>query len=366
MAAVGHSAEYSRRRRLQVSQQTLTAIISSLVFLALALVLALVPVPYVGWGPGSTVNVAGANSEGHPVLAVNGLPTTPLNGELRLTTVSQTRVDSQLGLMEAAFNYWMPHRDVLPRNVIYPPGKSTAQVKAEEVAMMTNSQADAVVAALRAAGQPVTELPMVTGVTLSGPALNRLKPGDMITKVDAKAVQTVNDVATVIQAHRVGEPVVFTVERSGKPESVTVTTVAAPNNPQQPHVGIRLGVGYKYSPTVSYGIDPDIVGPSAGIVFALGIYDLVTPEDLLEGRRVAGTGEITPEGTVQAIGGVQEKVRGAEKAGAQIFLVPEANCKDLAGMETDMEVVAVGTLREAIGGLQKLKSSKDGTGVPRC
>lgn len=354
------------RRRWHVSRQTVTAVLSSVVFLVLTLVLALAPVPFVGWSPGSTVDLAGSDANGVPALGVEDLPTTPLNGELRLTTVAQTRVDSRIGLLEAMVNHAMSHRDVLPRKVIYPPGKSSEEVKAQDIALMRDAQADAVVAALRAAGQPVTELPMVVSVTISGPALNRLQPGDMIMKVDGNAAQTINDVSAAIQGHRVGEPVVFTVDRSGVEETVTVTTVAAPNNPQQPYIGIRLGVGYRYNATINYGIDPAIGGPSAGAVFALAIYDLITPDDLLAGRRIAGTGGITPEGKVTAIGGIQQKIRGAEKAGAQVFLVPADNCQDVAGVRTSMELVKADTLREAIGALQKLKTSKDGTGVPRC
>ncbi|MGD8213514.1 YlbL family protein [Aestuariimicrobium sp. Y1814] len=356
----------SPRRRTPVSQQTVTAVLSSAVFVVLVLVLAVVPVPYVGWTPGRTVDLAGSDSNGVPALQVEGLPTTPINGELRLTTVSQTRVDSRIGLLEAMLNHALPHRDVLPRKVVYPPGTSGEEVKAQDLALMRDAQSDAVVAALRAAGQPVSELPMVVGITLSGPALNRLQPGDMITKVDGQAVQTVNDVSAGIQGHRVGEPVVFTVQRGGQEETVTVTTVAAPNNPQQPYIGIRLGVGYRYDASVTFGIDPNIGGPSAGAVFALAIYDLITEEDLLGGQRVAGTGGITPAGKVTAIGGIQQKIRGAEKAGAQVFLVPADNCQDVAGIRTSMELVKADTLREAIGALQKLKTSKDGTGVPRC
>lgn len=344
----------------------MTALLSSVLFLALTVVLAVVPVPFVGRAPGSTVNVAGVNSSGAPVVKVEGLPTHPINGELRMTTVSVTRVDSHLGLMEALFDHVVASRAVLPRKLVYPPGKSAAEVKAEEVAMMGDSQSNAVVAALRAAGQPVAELPMVTAVSLSGPAFNQLQPGDLITKVDASAVKTVNDVSEAIGVHRVGEPVVFTVTRAGAHKTVTVRTTGAPQNPDQPVVGIRLGIGYQYTPKVSYGVDPRIVGPSAGVVFSLAIYDLITEDDLLAGRRVAGTGTIQPDGQVGTIGGIVQKIKGAEKAGAEVFLVPAGNCVDVAGLKTSIELVKVETLRDAITGLQKLKKSKDGTGVPRC
>lgn len=354
------------RRRWRLGQQTLTALLSSTLFVLLALAVAFVPVPYVSWSPGSTVDLAGDNGQGQARVRVEGLPTYPLNGSLRMTTVSVTRVDSNLGLLQALVSHVRPAHDVLPRDRIYQKGRPAAEVKAEEIRMMDDSKADAVVAALRAAGQPVAELPMVEAVNLSGPALNHLQPGDLVTKVDGVAVQTIEDVQEAVRKHAVGTPVVFVVDRAGKVQTVTVTTAGMPNNPKVPVVGITLGTGYRYAATVSYGINPNIVGPSAGVVFALAIYDLITPDDLLAGRQVAGTGSITPEGTVQPIGGIQEKINGAQRAGAEIFLVPAGNCQDLAGVQTSMELVKVATLRDAITGLQKLQASKDATGVPRC
>ena len=356
----------TRPRRRWVSGQSLTAIVSSVVFFVLVMVVALAPVPFVSWSPGRTVNLAAPAENGAAAISIDGLPTHPLRGELRMTTVAVTSVDSRLGLLQALASHQLSGRDVLPRRNVYPPGKSVTQVKAEEIRMMDDSQAHAVIAALRAAGQPVSELPRIDAVSLSGPALNRLKPGDLVTAVDGAAVHSPKDVAEAIRRHKVGAAVVFTILRNGRQETQTLTTVASQQNALQPVVGIELGIGYQYTPRVSYGINPSIVGPSAGLVFALAIYDLITPDDLLAGRKVAGTGSITPEGGVRPIGGLQEKIRGAEKAGAQVFLVPADNCADLVGVRTKMDLVKVSTLRDAITGLQKLKNSPDGTGVPRC
>lgn len=332
----------------------------------LALVLSLVPVPYVAWSPGSTVDVAGKTPENVPIIEVKGLPTQPLNGQLRMTTVSVTRVDAHLGLSEALLAHWLPNHDVLPRDLYYPPSKSADQVKAEEVAMMDTSRANAIVAALRAAGQPVLELPQVQGVSVSGPANGKLQPGDLILKVDSVAVQTIEDVGNRIRRHQVGEQVVFTIERDGRQLTQTVTTVAQAKDATVPVVGVTTGIGYKYSADVVYHLDQRIVGPSAGLVFALGIYDLVQPTDVLTGRVVAGTGSIGPDGNVSAIGGIQEKIAGAEKAKAEIFLVPAANCKDLAGVQTDLQLVKVATLRDAISALSQLQQDPSGKEVPRC
>jgi PDZ domain-containing protein len=96
-------------------------------------------------------------------------------------------------------------------------------------------------------------------------------------------------------------------------------------------------------------------GPSGGLAFALGIVELLTPENILLGRSVASTGTIDSEGNVGGIGGVAEKILAAEKAGATLILVPASNCKDLApGVATipkGIKVAAVSTLKEALTAL---------------
>ncbi|HEY8664182.1 MAG TPA: protease, partial [Propionibacteriaceae bacterium] len=143
-----------------MTRQTWTAVVSSVVFIALASVLAFAPIPFVAWTPGATYDVLGAG-DGKAVIQIGGITTYATTGEMRMTTVSQTRADAALSLPEALFDYVMPHRDVLPRELIYAPGKSASQVADEEKTLMSTAQFDAVVAALRAAGQPVQELPMV-------------------------------------------------------------------------------------------------------------------------------------------------------------------------------------------------------------
>ena len=66
----------------------------------------------------------------------------------------------------------------------------------------------------------------------------------------------------------------------------------------------------------------DVTGPSAGLMVALATYQLATPTDLLHGRIVAGTGTIDLSGNVGPIGGIGEKVAGAERDGATLFLAP--------------------------------------------
>lgn len=339
--------------------------VSAALFVSMAAALALVPVNFVTWAPGRTVDLL-ASQDGKPVIQVSGAKTYPVTGQLRMTTVSVTKVDSKLSLPEALAAYWLPQRDVLPRDQIYPKGKSAEEVRATEVAMMDGSKASAMVAALRAAGQSVVEMPQVQSVVVSGPSYQKLHPGDLIQRVDQTDVQTTDDVDRIVRRHKVGAPVVFSVLREGKAKDVTVTTTASNDDKSLPVVGIKQTTGYRYTPSVSYGVDQNIVGPSAGLVFSLAIYDQLTPGDLVGGRAVAGTGGIRPDGSVTAIGGIQEKIAGASRAGASIFLVPAENCVDTAGVRTSMTLIKVHALSDAITALEKTKDPTKKQEIAQC
>ena len=128
----------------------------------------------------------------------------------------------------------------------------------------------------------------------------------------------------------------------------------------------RSGRATPTCPDISFDLGQQIGGPSAGLVFALAIYDKITAGALLAGRHVAGTGTITPSGDVGSIGGVQQKMASAERAGATVFFVPSGNCADLAGVRTDLTVVKVSTLGEAISQLGVLSVPGGEERVNRC
>jgi PDZ domain-containing protein len=89
-------------------------------------------------------------------------------------------------------------------------------------------------------------------------------------------------------------------------------------------------------------------------MFALGLYDLLTPGDLTSGRTIAGTGEIGVDGTVYPIGGVGEKVVAAAADGATVFLVPTDNLADArkAVGDRSIELVPIATFADALAYLQ--------------
>ena len=349
-----------------MTRQSWTALTSAVTFVILAVLLGVLHVPFVAWAPGETVNLLGRNPSGQPNIRVNGVKTYATTGALLMTTVSVTRADSALSLPEALAAYVLPSRDVLPRDVVYPPSLSTDQVQTQEAQMMDTSQQAALVAALRAAGQPVKEMPVVEAVVNSGPANGKLQPGDLIEKVDGTTVQTIDDVTRAIERHKVGDTVTMTVKRNGTPVGVSITTVESNDGKSTPRVGIRVAVGYDLQASATYGIDPNIVGPSAGLMFSLAIYDLITQSAIAGDRTVAGTGEISADGTISPIGGIQEKIAGAQAAGAKVFFVPADNCQDTIGVTSTMTLVKVSTLKEAIDALPLALDPHSSQRPPAC
>ena len=348
-----------------MTRQTWTALVAAVCFVVLAVLTAVVPVPYVTRSPGGTKDTLGmAGSE--PIISVRDIATFPTSGRLDLTIVSVTAAGSRLTLPQAVLAYFLPGRDALPRDAVYPPGKTADQVQREETDMMQTAQDAAVVAALRAAGEPVQELPAVASVTVGGPASGKLRPGDLVVSVDGRPVRTAEAVGQRIRARRIGDPVAFVVLRDRVRTAVTVRTVPSTTQPGSPMVGITVDTGYRYGPRISFDVGQQIGGPSAGLVFAVAIYDKITRGALLGGRHVAGTGTIAADGRVGRIGGLQQKVVAAEDAGATVFLLPGANCTDLAGLRTDLTLIRVGTLDEALTALRTLERGADPAALPAC
>ena len=339
---------------MAVTKHTWTNIVSALLFLACVAVASFVPTPFVTWTPGDTYDLLD-DSGAKPVVSITNADTYPVTGQLRMTTVGVTTVDARVNLIQVLVSHLSESQDVLPREVVYPPQLDAPTYQAQETAQMNTSQSAAVVAGLRAAKVEVRQLPVVVAVAASGPSAGHLQPGDLITTIDGVSVDTVEEIREVITGHSVGEPVVVSFLRDSVNSTETITTRASASQADVPAIGVTFGMGYIYTPRVSYGIDPNVGGPSAGLMFALTIYDKLTPGDLIAGRVIAGTGTINEQGTVGPIGGIQEKLAAAERDHAEIFLMPRANCADLA-RSSGSRVVAVSTLAEAISALEALKN----------
>jgi PDZ domain-containing protein len=349
-----------------MTQRTLAGILAVPLLIALWVTAALVPLPYVTYEPGLTVDVLGDNSQGKPIIEVSGRKSYPDDGELRMTTVyvSQPKPEGSNNLFELMHDWISDEDAVYPYDAVYRQDETVEQNRQEGAAQMTSSQDAATAVALEELGYDVTE-PAVGAVTDGAPADGRLKTGDVIVQVDGTAVATSQDVVDAVSAAPAGRPVEFVVRRDGARRTVSVTPRTVDGKPQ---VGIQVGTQAKAKLPVhvSININPNIGGPSAGLMFSLGIYDTLTPGSLTGGKTVAGTGTMDASGTVGPIGGIQQKIVGARDAGAQLFLVPPDNCEDALGAPNgDMRLVKADTMHDARLAIEKWVKDPDAD-LPSC
>ena len=342
-------------------RRSLTLSIAGLATLIAIAVAVLVPVPYVILGPGPTLNTLGKDSSGQPLISIAGHPTYPTSGNLNLVTISlQGGPGVNLNIFQALRAWLDPSEAVVPESELYPPGQSAQETQAQDTEQMASSQDTATAAALSELHIGYQTQVIVMQTVPGYPASTVLKTGDQIVAVDGKPVTGQSSLTSMITSHPAGTVLDLTVLRAGKTLSLQVTSK---NSGGTPIIGVQVEEQYKFPFTVKISVG-DIGGPSAGMMFALGIIDKLTPMNLTGGKFIAGTGEITAAGQVDPIGGIQQKMVAARSAGATIFLTPAGNCSDTAGaVPAGLRIVKVGTLSQAITDLEAIKAGKS---VPSC
>jgi PDZ domain-containing protein len=338
-----------------VSRRTLTLLLSSALAFGLVLVVAVVHVPYVAIIPGPTFNTLGNDTKGKPVISVSGHATYDDNGHLNMTTIS---VIMPMTLATALRGWFRHDYAVVPRDVIYPPGKSADDVRKQDQADFKASQDSATTAALRFLGVKGTVHVLVQAVRDGTPAVGLLKAGDEIVQVDGRAVADAAGLRALIGTRQPGQSVRLQVLRGGKPLAVTVGTAATTDKDGtvRPVIGVDTTERTDFPVKVTISL-ADIGGPSAGLMFALGIVDKLEPGSLTAGRFIAGTGTIDDAGVVGPIGGIQQKLIGARHNGATVFLVPADNCAEaLSSPPAGLKLVKVASLRGAVTELHRLET----------
>ncbi len=329
------------------------------------------PVPYVVYSPGPVVDtladvqVGGESDEDVPVVQIEGAETYETDGELDLTTVGVTSADTELDVLTVLRAWMDSDRAVVPRSSVYGEDDTAEQVREQSAQQLSRSQESAKVAALRHLGYDVPEQVVVAIVYEDTPADGLLEPGDVILSVDGTDTGEPEEVAAEITDREAGDTVDIGIRRDGEETSVTADTEPAEDD-GRPVVGFAPDWGYDLPIDISITIDDAIGGPSAGMIFALAIYDTLTQGSLADGAHIAGTGEISGDGEVGAIGGIQQKIAAASEDGAELFLAPVGNCGDVPGANNgDMQVVPVETLADAIDAIET-HNEGDGSELPVC
>lgn len=340
-----------------MSQRLIAAMIAAPLVAALLISAAFMPLDYVTYSPGYTVDVL-AEADGAEIIQVDGHETFRDDGELRMTTVlvSVPKPEGKKNLFDLLWTWANDDDAVYPYDAVYREEDTPESNDIEGSVSMVTSQDAATAVALRELGYDPPQAVDVTYVEPGSPAAGKLLVRDVFLKVNGEPVTSGEDIAAAVQATPDGQPVDFTVRRVRTTYDVSVTPVTVTDEEtgeKVKRVGIQLGTGFIFPFDVQVNINPDIGGPSAGLMFSLAIYDTLTPGSLTDGQSVAGTGEIAPDGRVGPIGGIQQKIAGARDEGAALFLVPPDNCKDaLGGNNGDMRLVKATTMHDALVAIQ--------------
>lgn len=358
--AEGHGYWYSLSHPSRRGWMLIVSGLTTLILLAVAFWL---PVPFVKLAPGPTFNVIG-DVDGEPVIAISGATTYPVTGQLDMTTVMESGGPrGGLTFVDAIASWLDPSDAVVPRELLFPDDETGEEVERRQAIMFSTSQSDAVAAALTFLELPVSDEIVVTVVYGDSPADGVLLPRDTIVAVDGEPITDPVQVAEAIRAQPIGTTFAITVERDGQQQDVEVTSEANPDDPEIPFIGIGVGTFYTGDFPIDFTLE-DVGGPSAGLMFATGIVDKLTPDDLTAGRHIAGTGTIAPDGTVGNIGGIRQKLAGARDSGAELFLMPAGHCTEAEGhVPEGLTVVPVTTLSEAI---EAIRAYTAGEPVQAC
>lgn len=328
------------------SRNPWTPVIIVAVLIALVALAIMVPIP-IFWRylPGPVHDV-------ERLIEIEGAPDYSSEGSLYLTTVNIDTTVTFADWIGAAFDE--DSIVVLKQDVTG--GGSEEQLLEEAANEMRISKVNARNVALGELGllQPSAR---VQRIATGSPAEGKIQTGDVILSVDGQPVYTVCDVGVAIREQGVDQPIEVVVRRDGRERELDMRTDALdPSSPEVAMIGIVMEQGDAVAsdgPRVTIPTG-EIGGPSAGLMFALAVYDRLTPDDLTDGRQIAGTGVINCDGSVAPIGGIEQKVAAAEAEGAEVFLAPADNFEAAKESGDEIDVVSVESFDDAIEYLEDL------------
>jgi Lon-like protease len=350
-----------------MSRRTVAGLLALGLLVALGIVAARTPVDYVTFRPGPTMNVLGKYA-GKTIVTVSGHEAYRDDGALRMVTVYPSGPDDNISLLNLVYGWVDPDIAVLPKDAVYEPDETDDSAHEESAVEMSSSQDNATAAALSALGVAYRTEVEVADVAKDGAAVGKLKKGDVLLAVNGASTPDPEKLVDLIQAVPPGTATELTVRRDGAEQTVTVTTKPAADDPKVSRIGVGIKEDFVFPFKVRVQLPGSIGGPSAGMMFALAIYDVLTPGSLTGGKVIAGSGEIAPNGTVGPIGGIGQKLPAAQRDGAKLFLVAADNCAEALRSHYDsdkMRLVKVDKLADAIKDVEAWRSDPKAD-LPRC
>jgi Lon-like protease len=311
---------------------------------ALALVAWNIELPYLAFSSGPVSDAADA-------VVAEEVDVFPPNGELLMLTV----VSQDVNLFEALIAGFDPTIDLVRKEAYRQPDESDDAYRRRVLAQMDDSQQRAITVALGHLGYEMVPIDvLITDLNQDAPSAEVLQIGDAVNSLDGSEIVSGTDLTDALAGHSPGDVVEVGITREGTEKTIDVELVARPDDPESAMIGIT--VGQLTEPPFPLSLESGSVGgPSAGMMHTLAIVDTLTRGELTGGHVIAGTGTIQYDGSVGSIGGIRQKVVGAEAAGAEFILVPAGNYEEaLTAERKAIEIVPVANIDEALDFLENL------------
>ena len=335
--------------------------------LLIAVVLSVLPAPYVIDRPGptyDTLGVVSVDDDDIPLISLPDQPEFDERAELRVTTVTRVGNPEALPSWVEVVGAWLsPERSLTPVDRAFPPGVTLEANREAARIEMENSQQESIAAALSYLDIDYDSYLEVADTLEGGPSEGVIESGDVIVEAAGRPVSDVTQLRELIADNGVQQPMSLVVERSGESVALEVIPRMSDGDVSIPVIGVLVSGVYDFPLAIEIELG-SVGGPSAGLMFALGLVEKLTEEQIAGSLIVAGSGTISASGEVGPVGGIRHKVYGAADAGADWFLVPRDNCDDLGGLAPGgITVIPVSTLSEAISALEAAMADQP---VPQC
>ncbi len=274
-----------------------------------------VPLPVVEYVPGNPTSIP-------PLIELDGIETFELDGDVKLLTV----LLRQQPTMPALGAVLSRDRSLVRYDEVYPPGTDRSEVLRLERERFARQFDIAVAVGAAAAGvetELVTEV-VVVQVLPGSPASGNLAPGDVVLAVDGEPLASAEQLQAISRTGQEGDELTLTVRHAGEQREVTLS-LSTFGGVTEPRLGVAIQTAVEEARLpfeVSLREGTRIGGPSAGLMTAVTVFDLLTADDLLRGRQIAGTGSLDADGRVGPVGGIPAKLRAAAAEGTELVLVP--------------------------------------------
>ncbi len=324
------------------------------VFIILIVIVYFIPTAYYVRSPGIARKLT-------PIINVEDGYRENIEGDFLLTAVSSQSASFLDILFISLFN--PPDKELVAVHQGLPPGVDMNRYIKMMEQLMEESKLHSQAAAFEEAGEEVIVTgkgALVVDIMEEGSAQGILKREDIIIAVENKKIEFASDAVNNIRKKEIGEKIKLTILRENKEKVFELETIELENEPGKASIGVLITtheLEFDFPREVKFATEK-IVGPSAGGMFALEIFNQLIPEDITRGNKIAGTGTISSEGKIGKIDGVRFKVMAAEAAGSDIFISPEENFDNAREAAQNIEVVSVDNFREIIQYLEEVEIKK--------